>query len=57
MAVIRLKLPLDLEAVMAHVELGAELLSRVRGDVDDFAKIESMPKMEGRQMTMVLAPK
>jgi translation initiation factor IF-3 len=42
---------------MAHVELGAELLSRVRGDVDDFAKIESMPKMEGRQMTMVLAPK
>ena len=42
---------------MAHVELGADLLSRVRGDVDDFAKIESMPKMEGRQMTMVLAPK
>ena len=42
---------------MAHVELGAELLSRVRGDVDNFAKIESMPKMEGRQMTMVLAPK
>jgi translation initiation factor IF-3 len=42
---------------MAHIELGAELLSRVRGDVDDFAKIESMPKMEGRQMTMVLAPK
>jgi len=42
---------------MAHVELGAELLSRVRVDVDDFAKIESMPKMEGRQMTMVLAPK
>ena len=42
---------------MAHVELGADLLTRVRQDVDEFAKIESMPKMEGRQMTMVLGPK
>ena len=42
---------------MAHVELGADLLSRVQEDIDDFAKIESMPKMEGRQMTMILAPK
>jgi len=42
---------------MAHVELGTDLLSRVQEDIDDFAKIESMPKMEGRQMTMVLAPK
>jgi len=42
---------------MAHVELGTDLLSRVQGDIDDFAKIESMPKMEGRQMTMILAPK
>ena len=42
---------------MAHVELGADLLSRVQDDIDDFAKIESMPKMEGRQMTMILAPK
>ena len=42
---------------MAHVELGSDLLSRVRQDIDEFAKIESMPKMEGRQMTMVLAPK
>ena len=42
---------------MAHVELGTDLLSRVREDIDDFAKIESMPKMEGRQMTMILAPK
>ena len=42
---------------MAHVELGSDLLSRVREDIDEFAKIESMPKMEGRQMTMVLAPK
>ena len=42
---------------MAHVELGSDLLSRVQEDIDEFAKIESMPKMEGRQMTMVLAPK
>jgi translation initiation factor IF-3 len=42
---------------MAHVELGTDLLSRVQEDIDDFAKIESMPKMEGRQMTMILAPK
>ena len=42
---------------MAHVELGTDLLSRVQEDIDDFAKIESMPKMEGRQMTMILAAK
>ena len=42
---------------MAHIELGARLLERVRGDVDEFAKIEAMPKMEGRQMVMVLGPK
>ena len=42
---------------MAPVELGTDLLSRVQEDIDDFAKIESMPKMEGRQMTMILAPK
>ena len=42
---------------MAHIELGAKLLDRVRGDVDEFAKVEAMPKMEGRQMIMVLGPK
>ena len=42
---------------MAHVELGTDLLSRVQEDIDDFVRIESMPKMEGRQMTMILAPK
>ena len=42
---------------MAHIELGTDLLSRVQEDIDDFAKIESMPKMECRQMTMILAPK
>jgi len=38
---------------MAHIELGAKLLERVRGDVDEFAKVEAMPKMEGRPMIMM----
>ena len=42
---------------MAHIELGSQLLERVRIDIDEEAKIEAMPKMEGRQMIMVLAPK
>lgn len=42
---------------MAHVELGTALLDRVRAEVEDYAKLESSPKMEGRQMIMVLAPK
>ena len=42
---------------MAHVELGSQLLERVREDIEEEAKIESLPKMEGRQMIMVLAPK
>ena len=42
---------------MAHIELGSQLLERVRTDIDEEAKIEAMPKMEGRQMIMVLAPK
>ena len=42
---------------MAHVELGSQLLERVREDFEEEAKIESLPKMEGRQMIMVLAPK
>ena len=41
---------------MAHQELGRELLQRVAADVEGVAKIESMPKMEGRQMIMVVAP-
>ena len=42
---------------MAHVELGSQLLQRVREDIEEEAKIESHPKMEGRQMIMVLAPR
>lgn len=42
---------------MAHQELGFDVLKRVREDFADRTKVEQMPKMEGRQMTMVLAPK
>ena len=42
---------------MAHQELGAQLLARVREDLDEFAVVEQMPQLEGRQMIMVLAPK
>ncbi len=42
---------------MAHQELGAQLLTRVADDVKDVAKIESMPRLEGRQMVMMIAPK
>jgi translation initiation factor IF-3 len=42
---------------MAHQELGLELLNRVAADVGEAGKIESMPKLEGRQMVMMVAPK
>jgi translation initiation factor IF-3 len=42
---------------MAHQELGAQLLARVREDLDEYSVVEQMPQMEGRQMIMVLAPK
>ena len=42
---------------MAHQELGMNVLNRVRGDVGEEAKVEAEPKMEGRQMIMVLAPR
>ncbi|MEM0923312.1 MAG: translation initiation factor IF-3 [Pseudomonadota bacterium] len=41
---------------MAHQELGRDLLQRIAGDVEELGKIEAMPKLEGRQMTMVVAP-
>lgn len=41
---------------MAHQELGRELLERVAADVQDVGKIENMPKMEGRQMVMMIGP-
>ena len=42
---------------MAHQERGMELLKRVQDDFDDVAKVEQLPKLEGRQMMMVLAPR
>ena len=42
---------------LAHQELGMDVLMRVRDDLDEIAKIEQMPRMEGRQMTMVVSPK
>ena len=42
---------------LAHQELGMNVLMRVRDDLDKAAKIEQYPRMEGRQMTMVLSPK
>ena len=42
---------------MAHQELGMKVLDRVRADVDSIAKVEQWPKMEGRQMTMVISAK
>ena len=42
---------------MAHQELGMDLLKRVQDDVAEIAKIEAYPRLEGRQMLMVLAPK
>ncbi len=41
---------------MAHQQLGRELLERVAEDVKDLGKIENMPKMEGRQMVMMIGP-
>ena len=41
---------------MAHQNLGRELLERVADDVKDMGKVENMPKMEGRQMTMMIGP-
>ena len=42
---------------MAHQELGMNLLRRVQEDVEEIAKVEAYPRLEGRQMLMVLAPK
>ena len=42
---------------MAHQELGMKVLNRVREELDDLAKVEQFPKMEGRMMTMVIAPR
>jgi len=42
---------------LAHQELGMKVLDRVRDQLAELAKVEQWPKMEGRQMTMVISPK
>ena len=42
---------------MAHQEFGIRLLERVKADLDPYAQVEQFPKMEGRQMIMVMAPR
>lgn len=41
---------------MAHQEFGMRMLERIKGDLTDVAQVEQFPKMEGRQLIMVLAP-
>ena len=42
---------------MAHQDIGFRMLERLKQDLDDVGQVEQFPKMEGRQMVMVLAPK
>ncbi|MGB5836865.1 MAG: translation initiation factor IF-3 [Albidovulum sp.] len=42
---------------MAHQQLGLELLHRVAADVEEIGKVENMPRLEGRQMVMMIGPK
>ena len=42
---------------MAHQELGMEMLKRIELDLEELGSVEQFPKMEGRQLTMVIAPK
>ena len=42
---------------MAHQEIGMKLMERIEADIEDFAQVEMRPKMEGRQMTMIVAPR
>jgi translation initiation factor IF-3 len=42
---------------MAHQELGMEMLKRIENDLAELGQVEQFPKMEGRQLTMVIAPR
>jgi len=42
---------------MAHQELGMEMLKRIELDLEELGAVEQYPKMEGRQLTMVIAPR
>ena len=54
----KVKVPLRFRGrELSHQQLGMDLLRRVQQDVEEVAKVEAYPRMEGRQMLMVLAPK
>ena len=42
---------------MAHRELGSKMLERIKNDLEELATVEQFPKMEGRQMVMIMAPR
>ena len=42
---------------MAHKELGVNLMEKIKEDLSDLGKVEFFPKLEGRQLIMILAPK
>ncbi len=42
---------------MAHQELGMQMMKRIEVDLEEYGSVEQHPKMEGRQLTMVIAPK
>ena len=42
---------------MAHRELGSKMLERIKKDLEELAVVEQFPKMEGRQMVMIMAPR
>lgn len=42
---------------MAHQDIGMRMLERLKGDLEEVGQVEQFPKMEGRQMVMILAPK
>ena len=42
---------------MAHQDIGQDVLARIKDDLAEIAQVEQFPKLEGRQMIMVLAPK
>jgi translation initiation factor IF-3 len=42
---------------MAHQEIGMKLMNRIETDIEELATVEMRPKMEGRQMTMIVAPR
>lgn len=42
---------------MAHQELGSQMLKRIEQDLEEYGAVEQFPKLEGRQMVMVMSPK